>query len=635
MDPFAFCRPAAEAVTSIGGISVIIVAIVIWAFLAWLRFGSRLRPIERQLQAACQVLQKYAGEESFAVHLHDFDEEVKTLEIIQHPWHEFYETLIPGPDENPPVIFNTQSAAAFFTREAFLGNRINIRFYNALPNLLTGAGILGTFVGLVAGIYLASGGLASPNVEDAKAALQSLLHGASLAFWTSIAGLVTSIIFSWGEKHALHRLERFRHQWIAGLDARLQRITPEKIARDTQSDVRQQTASLQQFTTELAFQIAQAFEEKVSAPMGPVMERLITAVEGLRQDQGQSNDEMLLQVVQRFSDSISGAAGQEMNAFGATVRELTEKLERQISAITEQNERAEQASRESLRVLGSVFQEGGDNLRTQVSSSVSEITTKLGAVVTEMSEQLRTTSATIGDRNQQMEQATRDSLQAMGETFRHGGEQFQGQVSASVNEITAGLRDAAQDISQRLRVASADSAESMSRISSMFERTVSEMASSLDSIRQVTTETRGVMQSVGILSGALRETNTEIATIGNGIRGLSEGLALATEGASTAAQHIDGTVDKLFDAVARLDANQKQVREVWVDYKNRFEAIDASLAGAFSEIEAGLSRYTSTVKTFMEGMDGHTSQITKDFSGAVGDFSQAVEDLNDTMARRQ
>jgi hypothetical protein len=59
--------------------------------------------------------------------------------------------------------------------------------------------ILGTFIGLVAGIYLASTNLASDNIVLAKQAMQQLLHGASLAFITSIFGLSSSIVFSWRE----------------------------------------------------------------------------------------------------------------------------------------------------------------------------------------------------------------------------------------------------------------------------------------------------------------------------------------------------------------------------------------------------------------------------------------------------
>ncbi len=586
------------------------------------------------MRSACLILRKYEGEDAFAARFHDFDEEVRKLEIIRHPWHEFFETLLPAPEASPPVVFNTQSAAAFFTREAFLGNRINIRFYNALPNLLTGAGILGTFVGLVAGIYLASGGLASPHVEDAKAALQNLLHGASLAFWTSIAGLLTSIVFSWREKHAVHRFEQLRHEWISGLDERLQRLTPEKIARDTQADVRQQTASLQQFTTELAFQVAQAFEEKVSAPMAPVLERLITAVEGLRSDQGRSNDDLLLQVVQRFTDSISGAAGQEMTAFAGTIRQLTETLDRQIGQISERSERMEQASRESIRVLGGVFQEGGDKLREQVSASVGEITANLGTVVAEMSAQLRETSTSITERNEQMEKASRESLQAMGEAFQEGGARFREQVSASVGEITTNLGATATRMAQLLRGASEEAAGQMRQIAKTFEEAVARVGSTLDNIRQVTTDTRGVMASTQGLLGTLQSAHGQMSALGDAFRDVAGGISESAQAQMGTADRIAAATAQISETVRQLGDGQARMREAWTQYQGRFEAVDASLARVFSEMEAGLARYASTVKEFVEGLDGHTSSIVRDLSGAVGELHVAVEDLGDTMGRR-
>ncbi len=635
MDSMSLAGYIAKALTSFYGVCVIIVAIISWAILAARRFSSRMTPIEVQLQIACKLLNNYSSEERFAAHFHDFDKDIRNIELIRHPWHEFYKALLPAPDESPPVVFNTQGADAFFSREAFLGNRINIRFYNALPNLLTGAGILGTFVGLVAGIYLASGGLASPHVADAKEALQNLLHGASLAFWTSIAGLLASILFSWREKHTLHRLEGFRHQWVSGLDARLQRLTPEKIARDTQKDVRQQTASLEQFTTELAFQVAQAFEEKISAPMAPVLDRLVTAVEGLRSDQGRSNDDLLLQVVQRFTDSISGAAGQEMTAFGATVRELTEKLDRQVGQISERSERMEQASRESIRVLGDVFQEGGDKLRDQVSASVGEITSNLGAVVAEMSAQLRQASTSIADRNEQMDKASRESLQAMGDAFQEGGARFREQVSASVGEITTSLGDTATRMAQLLRSASEDAANSMRQISKTFEESVSRVGNTLDSIREITLDTRGVMTSTQALLGSVQTTHGQVAGLGDSLREVATDISGSAQESRRTAETIATAVSQVSATVRQLDDSHSRIKDVWAQYQGRFEAVDASLARVFSEIEAGLGRYASTVKEFVEGLDTHTSSITRDLAGAVGELHEAVEDLRDTVGRRR
>ena len=61
-----------------------------------------------------------------------------------------------------------------------------------LPGTLTGLGILGTFVGLLLGLR----GISFVTVEAALGRVQSILAGINTAFYTSIAGVILSILFN-------------------------------------------------------------------------------------------------------------------------------------------------------------------------------------------------------------------------------------------------------------------------------------------------------------------------------------------------------------------------------------------------------------------------------------------------------
>lgn len=61
-----------------------------------------------------------------------------------------------------------------------------------LPGVLTGLGIIGTFVGLLTGI----GGIGFSSVEAALESVAVLLSGIETAFYTSIAGVILSILFN-------------------------------------------------------------------------------------------------------------------------------------------------------------------------------------------------------------------------------------------------------------------------------------------------------------------------------------------------------------------------------------------------------------------------------------------------------
>lgn len=61
-----------------------------------------------------------------------------------------------------------------------------------IPGTLTGLGILGTFIGLIFGIR----GIQFESMETAIRSIQNLLGGIEFAFYTSIAGVILSILFN-------------------------------------------------------------------------------------------------------------------------------------------------------------------------------------------------------------------------------------------------------------------------------------------------------------------------------------------------------------------------------------------------------------------------------------------------------
>lgn len=256
---------AARFLTSLPGVVILCSAIGLWALYAYVKLSFRLRPMHAEMKRLCRLLNSIDNEEDLAARFTEVDERASRSRVLGHQWGEFRETLIdPAIGDSSQVLYNSQKAADFFSRDSLLGEQLNLRMFNAMPNLLTGAGILGTFVGLVAGIYLAGTGLADPT--KAQAALGDLLGGASLAFLTSIVGLISSLFFSIAEKHQLHEFEKLRQLWVNSLDAKLRRISPERLARDTLTENRRQTEILNGFTEQLAFQLTEALERTVPNP---------------------------------------------------------------------------------------------------------------------------------------------------------------------------------------------------------------------------------------------------------------------------------------------------------------------------------------------------------------------------------
>ena len=85
---------------------------------------------------------------------------------------EFVETLILPESESDDPIRNTSEVSRYLNDATIIFPRISSGYYHAVPNLLTGVGILGTFLGLAAGVGAASSGLSSSIPTEITAALQ-------------------------------------------------------------------------------------------------------------------------------------------------------------------------------------------------------------------------------------------------------------------------------------------------------------------------------------------------------------------------------------------------------------------------------------------------------------------------------
>jgi hypothetical protein len=134
-----------------------------------------------------------------------------TLVLEQVPW--FVE----------PRIFSTKQATEVFTQEALMANHVNFAFYRQLPSLITGIGLLLTFLALFIGL----GKLHAEGSEIVG--IQGLINGLAGKFLTSIVGLIVANIFTFIEKPMLSRLIKAHQAFLSLIDQLFPRKTMEQM----------------------------------------------------------------------------------------------------------------------------------------------------------------------------------------------------------------------------------------------------------------------------------------------------------------------------------------------------------------------------------------------------------------------
>ena len=430
INPEYIIKSLAMFLTSGWGIGAMLLLIALFGYVNWRNFKKRIGPCVGDMEKANKLFDwlnaqdpESSKEEVFAEFYDEFGEKINEIPILHHVWSEFTETLIPNNGDGK--VLNTHSVTSYFTRDNLIGNQVDLRYYSAFPNILTGLGILGTFIGLVAGISLASGALLSNDPAQTRDALSKLLDGASLAFWTSIFGLFSSILFSVREKNHVHHFDKLRKIWISRLDERLQRVTIESINRKVLEQSEQQTKALQEFGEPLALELAskmgQTLTHTVTAPMSEALSDIQSSIEELIQAQTNSSAAMLEQVTEKMTQSITGTASKEVEEFSSGIRYMTSSLEQTMEHVTKQLSDASSAFSTSVNGLA----ESSENIQQTIKGS---------AALTEQQQSLMADSMEINEKLATVTQSIENAVDVIRESVEKGHETSE-EVSRSATSI--------------------------------------------------------------------------------------------------------------------------------------------------------------------------------------------------------
>jgi hypothetical protein len=260
---------------------IVLFALALWLDFRWLR----LRPFLAGLDDAIEAIEETEGQASFRQRFQTVYRRLAENPVVGEAWRAYAPTLSPAPGSDDAIGY-TRRPADSFNETLLAGAGIDLRFYHAVPNMLVGVGLLFTFIGLVAALYFASAGVAAVDVRVAQESLRELLAAATFKFVTSIAGLASSLVFSWREKAQMHVVRRRLGRLCSALEARMVPVTGGSVAAAQLAELRQHTAQLQRLTKDLYVRLPEGLETGIAGEIGkamaPLREALADAAPDLR-----------------------------------------------------------------------------------------------------------------------------------------------------------------------------------------------------------------------------------------------------------------------------------------------------------------------------------------------------------------
>ncbi|MCI5529984.1 MAG: EAL domain-containing protein [Blautia sp.] len=146
-----------------------------------LMYGTGFRVARQNIEQALDV---QSTETWIAVFKMEFLFRQKTLDNLFKD----YKNKVEQQKEDDEIVSDVEE----YINEDVLSLRTWQGFVLQIPGILTGLGILGTFIGLITGIS----SIGFSSVEAALESIAVLLGGIETAFYTSIAGVILSIIFN-------------------------------------------------------------------------------------------------------------------------------------------------------------------------------------------------------------------------------------------------------------------------------------------------------------------------------------------------------------------------------------------------------------------------------------------------------
>jgi hypothetical protein len=375
------------------GVPVIIVFVIVAIFiLSFRELEKGLAPLDLSLQriiAGLKGVERNSGADPRVA------ETIRGLfkqeGAIYHHWQEFFESVASKQHGDDLVLCATRPAAEYFNFDNLVHtikwkSSIKFEVFSAVPSVLTGLGLLGTFFGLYLGLPKAQG------MESIQKEIEPFLMHMSGAFLASIVGVSGALIFNIYEKLSREKVQSHCIELTNLIDQTFPRQTELEVLSDIRSHSDQQLAQLKSLAIDIGNEVARGIVGNATAS--------IKIDEGLKEGIAKGFG-ILAEQLQQFVEIQKNFAA-SMVEFQGVQREIGSTfLEIQASAKSsvEQIRGASEAISQAAVGLKSVS-EGFPALIGQINSSV-ESSASAGKVFAYASEAL--VAATTNFVNQQNE----------------------------------------------------------------------------------------------------------------------------------------------------------------------------------------------------------------------------------------
>lgn len=576
-----------------------------------------------------------------------------------HSWQQYEETLHDQTAliEGEARIIQTRStapASCFFSAQNLIDTPIRVEYFKHLPGILTGLGIIGTFGGLLVGLYYFDPSGEPEKVQDS---LKLLLSGVRDAFFASAFAIGWAMFITNSEKKNLREcysllesltdaLDQLFHsgvgeEYLAALVKSSQHSTTQSrelkdsLVADLKDMLQTLLESQNHGTARLAdtlgnvyrdsgqamaTQISASIENSFREPLNQIAQSVQTA----SADQSQQIQKLLQEVLGTFTQKLEGSFGKQFTDMQTLTEQSIQSMQQMQAAFSGLIENLKSTSAASSQAM-----------QAQLSGMLVEMHASQNAmhhVMDEMASHFQNTLSSIGHQGEATSAHFASQLERLFAESEARQMQMAEQMQAFTQNVQQSMGQSQQETMARLSDSVGQLGSQLNSILGSLEHSQQTMtASTQTSQRELHTHTRAVVDELGeqvkglleIMRDERKATQRAIELLGSQTERSLQGMQNGAEKMRVAAEkftHAGESVTKATGASGQLITQAQSSLQ--------------ALGGATHELAAVVADYRIHRETMQKAIAA-TESILANAQAEAGMRGQVLDDLKQAAERMQ
>ncbi len=563
-------------------------------------------------------------------------------------------------------------------------HKLNLRMLDSASGTLVGLGLLGTFLGLTVGIA----GFDSSDSSNIQQSIQNLLGGMSTAFSTSLLGMSCSLIYTAIDKtlrNELHRnlysltelldenyyiddnrvLEKKQRALVDALikavrtefDSKLMysNESGEKVAignaiREILTENTEQTKALKSFSTDLAIEINNRFDEVLSRQMQEKILPLMESVDATTKSVVEHIDQMASTVASPASGMMESVVDELKKSMTAIIDEFKTNLSgsttSQLETLALQLGSASQMMGDfprNMENISNTLQVTIDEMKNAISEISKTSANANSAAMQQMQEQITFATGSISNAISEVKevmdsitQSSQEQSNQMIAKLSTAAEKMGTFLDTTISSLSSSVQSSIKSITDDVNSKQADLLALQEDTTSQTKKLLDAFNEGLDRLEKMNEYVTGTMNIFKQAQGEISVSTGNLRTISGDMKQATELFNKGQSDYTEKLNQLQVSSQKGIDQVIELLVSSGQMTD---EYTQKFEIIKQGLGGIFSQLQKGLTDYSLTVQaTTQKYLDQYSSSLTQTtdaLASTIQQQNEVVEMLNETLSKKR